>query len=67
MPDKYIVQKVPVVFQVQSNRNGRNSPDPAPGFEWHIRNYETGQKIGDSYRDQQKAEDACLKLNQKSQ
>lgn len=63
MPE-YIVQKVPVVIQVQGNRNGRNTPDPIPAFEWRIVHAVTGRRHGDAYNDEARAEAACLRLNQ---
>lgn len=66
MPE-FTLKKVPVVFHVQGNRSGKNTPDPIPGFEWQIVDAESGRNYGDPFQDQQKAEAACLKLNQQSQ
>lgn len=63
----YIVQKIPVIFHVQGNRNGRNSPDPIPGFEWRIVHAVTGARFGDSFSDEDRANAACQKLNEQTQ
>lgn len=63
----YIVQKIPVIFHVQGNRNGRNTPDPKPGFEWRIVHAITGQRFGDPFQSEERADEACLKLNQQVQ
>lgn len=66
MPE-YMVQKVPVVFHVEPNRNGGQTPDPIPGFEWHIVDTLTGRRHGTGYSTEALAETACLKLNQQTQ
>ena len=61
MSAQFIVQKIPVVFQVQGSRHGRKTSDePIAGFHWVIRDAMSEKQIGDAYHDQQRAEDACL-------
>ncbi len=64
---KYIVQKNPVIFHVQGNRNGQNTPDPIPGFEWRIVNAVTGDRFGDPFSDEERANAKCMKLNGQSE